>query len=384
MGLVGMDRRAFGIGLLATPIGATACASNPRGSDDGIALTPFGQTTVGEPVTLFTLTNRGGRRLQVMTWAAAVTSILMPDRNGDLADVVMGLDTSRITRLGPGTSAPPSAATPASSPAPVPAGWPDRPVGHGHSAHSSHGRPVGFGKRNWSGVASPALEGPGVVMSLISADGDQGFPGEMTISVTYRLIHDDRFVLSFPAETMAPTVLNPTHHGYFRLSGQPESLILDHRLKIEADAFTAFGPDKIVTGELRPVAGTPLDFREPKLIGRDIGVEEEQMRLGGGYDHNFTIRGQADALRPAATLEHQASGRRMEMWTTEPGVQLYTANSVDLAGRNGVPYRPRCGLALDRQHFQNSPNRPEFPSTVLRPGQTFRSTTEYRFGTMPA
>lgn len=377
----GMDRRVFGLGLLATPIGAAACASAPTAADDGIVQTPYGQTDLGEPVTLFTLTNHGGRRLQVMTWAAAVTSLLIPDRNGTLADVVLGLDSvadyqARSRNFGAAIGR-----------------YAGRIAGGrfelddqiiqldtGGGAHSSHGGPVGFGKRNWSAVASPSPEGPGVVMSLISADGDQGFPGEMTISVTYRLTHDDRFVLSFQAETTAATVLNPTHHGYFNLSGDPGSLILDHRLKIEADAFTAFGPDKIVTGELRPVLGTPFDFREPKLIGRDIAVDEEQMRIGAGYDHNFVIRGQTGVLRPAATLEHEASGRRMEMWTTEPGVQLYTANAVDMIGRNGAAYRPHCGLALEPQHFQNSPNRPEFPSTVLRPGQTFHSTTEYRFG----
>jgi aldose 1-epimerase len=217
-------------------------------------------------------------------------------------------------------------------------------------------------------------------MTLVSADGDQGFPGEMTITVVYRLTHDDRLTLNFTATTTTPTVLNPTHHGYFNLSGDAEKLVLDHVVTVEADGFTAFDTGKFVTGEIRPVAGTPLDFRAPKTIGRDLAVSDEQMTIGGGYDHNFVIRGAMGTLRKAVRVDHPGSGRRMELWTTEPGVQMYTANSVEMIGRGGAAYHPHCGVALEPQHYQNSPNRPEFPTTVLRPGQTFRSTSEYRFG----
>jgi aldose 1-epimerase len=221
-------------------------------------------------------------------------------------------------------------------------------------------------------------------MTLVSADGDQGFPGELVITVIYRLTHDDRLTLNFTATTTKPTVLNPTHHGYWNLSGKAETLVLDHVVTIEADGFTAFDPGKFVTGEIRSVAGTPLDFRQPKAIGRDLAVEDEQMKIGGGYDHNWVIRGAPGTLRKAVRVDHPGSGRRMELWTTEPGVQMYTANSVEMTGRGGAAYHPHCGVALEPQHYQNSPNRPEFPTTILRPGETFRSTSEYRFGFVDA
>jgi len=173
-------------------------------------------------------------------------------------------------------------------------------------------------------------------------------------------------------------VLNPTNHSYFNLSGNPENGVLDHTLRIEADAFAAYGPDKIVTGDLVPVAVTPFDFRQGKAIGRDLFAEDAQLRIGGGYDHSFAVRG--EGLRLAGHLSEALSGRSLEVWTTEPALHVYTANTVALVGRGGAAYRPHCGVALETQHYQNSPNRPGFPSTVLRPGETFRSRTEYRFG----
>jgi aldose 1-epimerase len=305
----------------------------------------------------------------------------MPDRAGVSADVVLGLDTyedyvARSRNFG---------TTVGRYAGRIAGGRFDLDgrtvqLDTGGAAHSSHGGPIGFAKRNWTGRVDETAAGPGVAMTLTSADGDQGFPGELVITVIYRLTHDDRLTLTFEATTTRPTVLNPTHHSYFNLSGDPGRLVLDHVVTIDADRFTAFGPDKIVTGELRPVAGTPLDFRRPKPVGRDLAIPDEQMTIGGGYDHNLVVRGPQGTLRRAARVDHPASGRRLELWTTEPGVQFYTANPVEMIGRGGVPYHPRCGLCLEPQHYQNSPNRPEFPTTVLRPGETFRSASEYRFG----
>ena len=378
-----LDRRLFAGGLAAVPVSACAIL-RPSGQSPvaaGVTVSDFGTTDLGEPVRLFTLTNRAGHTAKIMTWGAAVTSLTMPDRTGVLADVVLGLDTyadyvARSRNFGTTVGR-----------------YAGRIAGGrfnldglavqldtGGAAHSSHGGPVGFAKRNWTGRVDETAAGPGVAMTLVSADGDQGFPGELVITVTYRLTHDDRLTLAFEATTTRPTVLNPTHHSYFNLSGAPDRLVLDHVVTIDADRFTAFGPDKIVTGELRSVAGTPLDFRRPKPVGRDLATPDEQMTIGGGYDHNFVVRGPQGTLRRAARVDHPASGRRLELWTTEPGVQFFTANAVEMIGRGGVPYHPRCGLCLEPQHYQNSPNRPEFPSTVLRPGETFRSTSEYRFG----
>lgn len=377
-----LDRRLFAAGIVALPLlGSAACASLGNAKALGVSVADFGAMPDGDPIQLFTLTNRSGRVVKIMTWAAAVTSVTMPDRDGVLAEMVLGLDSAEdyIARSRNfGATIGRYAGRIAGGKFPL-----DGQIVQldtGGSANSSHGGPVGFGKRNWTGRADQTAEGPGVSMTLVSADGDQGFPGEMTITAVYRLTHDDRLTLNFTATTTKPTVLNPTHHGYFNLSGDAEKPVLDHVVTVEADGFTAFDTGKFVTGEIRPVAGTPLDFRSPKAIGRDLAVSDEQMSIGGGYDHNFVVRGAMGTLRKAVRVDHPGSGRRMELWTTEPGVQMYTANSVEMIGRGGAAYHPHCGVAFEPQHYQNSPNHPEFPTTVLRPGQTFRSTSEYRFG----
>jgi aldose 1-epimerase len=372
----------FATGMAALPLlGSTACATYSRTTTSTVQETNWGATSDGELIQLFTLTNDAGRSVKVMTWGAAVTSVMMPDRDGALAEMVLGLDTAEdyIARSRNfGATVGRYAGRIAGGKFPLDGRIVQ--LDTGGSANSSHGGPVGFGKRNWTGRAATSSEGPGVAMTLVSADGDQGFPGEMTITVLYRLTHDDKLTLNFTATTTKPTVLNPTHHGYFNLSGDAEQGVLDHVVTIDADGFTAFDAGKFVTGEIRPVAGTPLDFRTPKTIGRDLKVPDEQMTIGGGYDHNFVIRDAMGTLRRAVRIDHPGSGRSMELWTTEPGVQMYTANSVEMVGRDGAAYHPYCGVAFEPQHYQNSPNRPEFPTTVLRPGQTFRSTSEYRFG----
>ena len=377
-----LDRRMFARGLAALPLlGSAACATSSWTITSTVQESKWGAMPDGEPIQLFTLTNSAGRTVKVMTWGAAVTSVQMPDRDGALAEMVLGLDSAEyyIARSRNfGATIGRYAGRIAGGTFPLDGRVVE--LDTGGSANSSHGGPVGFGKRNWTGRADNSPEGPGVAMTLVSADGDQGFPGELTITVLYRLTHDDRLTLNITATTKKPTVLNPTHHSYFNLSGDPQRLVLDHVVTIEADGFTAFDAGKFVTGEIRPVAGTPLDFRTPKTLGRDLADPDEQMTIGGGYDHNFVIRGAAGRLRKAMRIDHPGSGRSMELWTTEPGVQMYTANSVEMIGRGGVAYHPHCGVAFEPQHYQNSPNRPEFPTTVLRPGQTFRSTSDYRFG----
>lgn len=371
-----LSRRALLSSLAAVPLAGCATRLMAR---PGVTEQVFGQMPDGSPVTLYTLSNGMGASLRVMTYGAAVTNLVMPDKAGKFADIVLGLDdfeSYRTKSRNFGTLVGRYAGRIGNGRFPLDGR--EVVLDTGGSKHSSHGGPVGFAKRNWHGAI---LDGATVRMTLLSADGDQGFPGELGISVTYSLTPDNRFCLEIEALTTKPTVLNPTHHGYFNLSGVPGSLIHDHLLTMEADGFTAFGPDKMVTGDIRPVEGTALDFRSPKPIGRDIASTEEQMRIGGGYDHCFVLRGPYGGYpRKAAHLVHPGSGRTMELWTTEPGVQLFTANGVDMVGRGGVPYKPHCGVCLEPQHFQNSPNQPGFPGTVLRPGRTFRSRSEYRFG----
>lgn len=376
-----LDRRTLIAGLAAAP--ASGCLSMPvlpAAAPTGIAVEDWGVLPDGQPVSLFSLTNAKGSTARVMTWGAALQSLFVPDRSGRFSEVVLGLDTladylQRSRNFG--TTVGRYAGRIENGRFELDGRTVQLDVGNG--PHSSHGGPVGFARRNWFGRADETAEGPGVVLTLNSADGDQGFPGRLTISVTCRLTHDDRFTLDYVATTDRPTVLNPTHHSYFNLSGDPERSVLDHDLHIEADAFAAYAPDKIVTGDLAAVSGTPFDFRASKPIGRDLFRDDEQLRIGGGYDHSFAVRGQPGVLRQAGTLSDALSGRSLDIWTTEPALHLYTANTVELVGRGGAVYRPYCGVALETQHYQNSPNRPGFPSTVLRPGETFRSRTEYRF-----
>jgi len=386
-----LDRRTLLTGLAAAPL--AGCGSVPRMAMPALSMpsmpfmrTPpvdakdWGTLADGQTATLFTLTNDRGSQARVITWGGILQSLKVPDRNGRMAEVVLGLDTladyvERSRNFGSTVGR--YAGRIANGRFELDGREVQLDVGSG--PHSSHGGPIGFAKRNWLGRPDLTDEGPGVVLTLVSADGDQGFPGQLTISVTYRLTHDDRLTIDYLALTDRATVLNPTNHSYFNLSGDPERLILGHDLQIEADAFAAYAPDKIVTGELAPVAGTPFDFRTAKPIGRDLSADDEQLRIGGGYDHSFAVRGQG--LRRAGRLSDAFSGRALEIWTTEPALHVYTANTVEMIGRGGAAYHPHCGVALETQHYQNSPNRPAFPSTVLRPGETFRSRTEYRFST---
>lgn len=371
-----LTRRHLLTGLATLPL--AGCAGMPPRSEGKVTASPFGTLPEGTPVTLYTLTNGTGAQARIMTYGATLVGLRMPDRQGRMEEVVLGLDDLEAYR----TRSRNFGATVGRYAGRIgngrfPLDGAEVRLETGGSKHSSHGGPIGFAKRNWQGQILP---GATVRLTLVSPDGDQGFPGELSISLTYSLTADNRLCLAFQAITTRPTVLNPTHHSYFNLSGVPGSLVEDHVLMMEADLITAFGPEKMVTGAFRPVAGTPLDFRQPKAIGRDIAVPDEQMRIGGGYDHCFVVRqGEGRDLRRAARLSHPDSGRVLELWTTEPGVQLFTANGVDMLGRGGVPYRPHCGVCLEPQHFQDSPNHPEFPSTILRPGRLFQSRSEYRF-----
>jgi aldose 1-epimerase len=252
-----------------------------------------------------------------------------------------------------------------------------------------HGGPRGFDKAVWR--AEPGADGgAGAALTLFHAspDGDQGFPGALRVSVRYALTGDGAIRLDYEAETDRPTVVNLTNHAYFNLAGGGD--VLDHVLTVAADRFTPVDAAMIPTGELRPVAGTPLDFRAPARIGARVDEPgDEQLRIAGGYDHNFVLRPPppgGPALRFAARLEEPARGLCMEVWTTEPGVQFYSGNFLDGSrrGRGGVPLAHRGGLCLETQHFPDSPNRPEFPPVVLRPGETFRSSTLYRFSATAA
>jgi aldose 1-epimerase len=349
---------------------------------------PFGTTPDGDPVDLITLSGAGGLELDVSTYGGIVTRLLAPDRDGQLADVVLGHDTLE----------PYLAGTPYFGA--IVGRYGNRIAGGcfaldgmeytlavNDGMHHLHGGERGFDKVVWdaetrsNGVAG----GPeaGVVFSFVSPDGDEGYPGALSVRVTYALTSDAALRIDYEARTDAPTVVNLTHHGYWNLAGHGMGDVLEHELSIAASRFTPVDETLIPTGELRSVEGTPLDFRSPTAVGSRIEAHDEQLGFGGGYDHNFVLDGWKgeEAPKPAAVLRDPASGRTMEVLTTEPGLQFFSGNFPDwrTVGKGGAVYGHRTGLCLETQHFPDSPNQPAFPSTVLRPGETYRSTTVYRF-----
>jgi aldose 1-epimerase len=344
----------------------------------------YGTTPDGQRVTLYTLTNRRGAEARVITYGGAVVSLKVPDRNGRLGDVVLGFDTlegwmkqsfyinALIGRYGNR----------------IARGRFTLDGGQYHLATNNgpnhlHGGVRGFDKVVWRARPLDTAAGPALELTYHSHDGEEGYPGNLGVAATYTLTDNNELRIDYSATTDKPTVVNLTQHNYYNLAGEGSGDILRHQLRINAARFTPTDSTSIPTGELRPVRGTPFDFTSPTEIGARIDADDEQIRFGNGYDHNFVINGRAGALRRAATVYEPTSGRVMEVWTTEPGLQFYSGNFLDGGGggKNGHTYPRRAAFCLETQHYPDSPNHPSFPSTVLRPGQRFRSTTIYRFST---
>ena len=352
---------------------------------------PWGELTDGRKITRYTMTNANGARASFMALGAAILSVEAPDRSGKLADVALGYDkaadyntgnspqfgltigryANRIasTRITIGKDSFQLAA----------------PAGRGGAPARSvmHGGPEGFGARVWDASRVTTADGPGLRFTLVSPDGDQGFPGRLTLSVTYHWTAANRLIIDYRAVTTKPTVVNFTQHSYFNLAGAGNGDILNQTLKINADFFTFALPDNTPTGEIRAVRGTPFDFTLPKPIGRDIDAEDAQMKQNRGYNQNFVLRRSTitGQVSEAAVLRDPASGRTLTVSTNEPGLFLYTANFINTerAMKGGVRYPLRAGVALETGHFPDSPNQPHFPSTTLMPGETFRSRTVFAF-----
>jgi aldose 1-epimerase len=347
---------------------------------------PFGKTPAGESVELFTFTRAGAPTIAITNLGGHIVSILAPDRAGRVADVTLGYrdfagylgDTSYFgsivgryaNRIAKGRFA---------------LDGKTYTLAVNNGPNSLHGGPTGFQKRVWAPKVVSGPDGDALELTYVSKDGEEGYPGTLTAKVVYSLRADGGLVLDYTATTDAPTVVNLTNHAYFNLAGEGEGTILGHEMQIEADAYTPVDATLIPTGELRPVAGTPFDFRKPVAIGARIDAADEQLKAGGGYDHNFVLRGKMGELRLAARVLEAKSGRVLEVLTTEPGVQFYSGNFLDgkVVGKSGKAYVRRGALCLEAQHFPDSPNQPGFPSVVLRPGQTYQQTTVYRCTVAP-
>jgi aldose 1-epimerase len=341
---------------------------------------PFGTTKEGKKITLYTLTNSHHMEVRAMNYGAIIVSLRVPDRKGQVADIVLGHDTLEgyfdnsphlgglvgryANRIANGSFALDGVKY-------------SLPKNNG--PNTLHGGIKGFDQAVWQGT--PLKGKAGVAFSYLSRDGEEGFPGNLKVKVSYSLTEANELVINYEATTDKPTVLNLSQHSYFNLAGEGTGDILNHEVMINADRFTPVDSTMIPTGELRPVKGTPLDFTTQTKVGTRIDDNYEQLVLGKGYDHNFVINRKAQGLVSAARAYEPTSGRVMEISTDQPGVQFYTGNFLDgsVTGKQGHVYKQRYGLCFETQHFPDSPNHPEFPSVVLRPGQTFHSRTIFKF-----
>jgi aldose 1-epimerase len=344
----------------------------------------FGTTRDGKAVDVYTLTNTQGMQVRAMTYGGVILSIQTPDKKGHLADVALGFDTlggyldknpyfgalvgRYANRIGNARFA---------------LGGKEYTLAKNDGPNTLHGGLKGFDKVLWQGQSFQKSGEVGLILKYTSPDGEEGYPGTVHVTVTYTLNDKNEFILDYQATTDQPTPINLTNHTYFNLAGEGSGNILGEEIMINADHFTPVDATLIPTGKITSVKGTPLDFTRPTSIGARINDKYEQMVLGKGYDHNFVINRQGPGLALAARVYEPTSGRVLEVDTTEPGVQFYTGNFLDgtTAGKHGHIYNARDAFCLETQHYPDSPNQPNFPSTILRPGQTFHSTTVWRFST---
>ncbi len=348
----------------------------------GVTQTAFGQLDDGRKVTLTTLTNSAGVEARIINYGAILVSLKVPDRQGTLRDVVLGYDdvngyVKDKSFLG------------------VTVGRYANRIARGkftldgktyqldinNPPNHLHGGAEGFYKKLWQSAPVKGKDGPGVKLTYVSPDGDAGYPGKVTLTVTYTLTSDNALRIAYHGTTDKPTLLNSTHHSYFNLSGDPTKPILDEQLTIDADKLTPVGADLIPTGQLLDVAGTPMDFRQPTRIGARIDAKDQQLDFGKGYDHNWVLRDPGKGVRRAAELYDPQSGILMDVLTDQPGLQFYSGNFLDgtIHGKHGIAYQHRTGLCLEAQLFPDAPNHPAFQSATLRPGQAYTQTTVYRF-----
>jgi aldose 1-epimerase len=341
----------------------------------------FGSTQ-GSPVELYTLTNARGMEVRAINFGGIIVSIRVPDKVGHFDDVTMGFDKldgyltnnphfgSLIGRYANRIGG-----------AKFTLDGVEYKLAANDGPNTLHGGINGFDKYIWKTESFENAEGVGLILTRTSKDGEEGFPGNLSVKVKYTLTDQNTLVVDYEATTDKATPVNLTQHTYFNLSGEGHGDILGHELTLNADRFTPVDKTLIPTGELRSVKNTPLDFSKTATVGARINDPYEQMVLGHGYDHNFVVNRTGAGLVWAARMHDPASGRTVEVSTTEPGLQFYSGNFLDgsLTGKQGHVYQRRSGFAFETQHYPDSPNRPEFPSTILRPGQVYKSQTIYKF-----
>jgi aldose 1-epimerase len=369
--------------LLACVLATAGCRGNDKSAPEGkrsgdvagVQRADFGKTKDGQPVEVYTLSNKKGMVAKIMTYGATLTELHVPDKNGKTADVVLGFNDFDTYAAGHpffGSTA----------------GRVANRIGKGrftldgkeyklfvnNGPNSLHGGQSGFDKKIWHAEPVASKEGPAVRFHYVSPDGEEGYPGRLDTTVVYTLTDGNELKIDYKATTNKPTIVNLTNHSYFNLAGEGSGTVLDQVMLINADKYTVFDDTQIPTGEIKSVKGTPLDFTNATPLGKRI---EE----AGGYDHNYVLNGRTDEMKLCAKVRDPKSGRVMTITTDQPGVQLYTANGLDgkLTGKSGKPYEKYGAFCLETQHYPDSVNHSEFPSVVLRPGQTYHTVTVHRF-----
>jgi aldose 1-epimerase len=357
--------------------GCDTMNNTPKGN---ITKADFGTGPEGRSVELYTLRNSKGMEAKISTYGGIVTSLKVPDRNGKFGDVVLGYDNldgylksspyfgALIGRYGNRIAF-----------GKFSLDGQTYMLATNNGANSLHGGVQGFDKVIWTARPLPTANGPSLILTYVSQNGEEGYPGTLSVTAIYSITEDNELRVDFSATTSQKTVVNLTHHSYFNLRGSGD--VLDHVVAINADKFTPVDSGLIPTGELRPVKGTPFDFTTPHRVGDRVNADDEQIKLGNGYDHNWVLNKQGHELSFAAMAYEPTSGRVLEVFATAPGVQFYTGNFLDgtITGKGGWTYQFRDGLCFEPQYFPDSPNHPAFPSTELSPGQKYHETLIYKF-----
>ena len=378
-------KKQFSISLLVTLTVLISCNNNGSTANTGeekkdsmkatIIEKPYGQFNQ-QDITQYTLTNTAGMQVSIINYGGTVTDIITPDKDGNKGNVILGYESidGYLQRGNPYFNALIGRYGNRIAGGKFTLDGKQYTLAGNDNGNSLHGGFKGYDKVVWT---AEKLGDNAIQLSYLSKDGEEGYPGNLDIKVVYTLTADNELKIEYTATTDKATPVNLTNHCYFNLSAGQDSTILNHLLQIAADKFTAVNDQLIPTGELKDVKGGPMDFTTAKVIGKDIA------QVKGGYDHNWALNKQGNSLEKVATLADNTSGRTMEVWTTEPGLQFYSGNFLNgrlTNTRNGAKYVKHAGLCLETQHFPDSPNQPSFPNTILKPGETYKQTTIYKFG----
>ncbi|BFM19806.1 aldose epimerase family protein [Gilvimarinus japonicus] len=382
-----MTKKSFATLAVATALSTSGVwAADVNEDMMEVSVKNFGALPDGRKAQMYVVKGPDGSKLELTNLGAVIVSLEVPDNQGHLEDVVLGFDEPTPYL----TDSPYFGAVVGRYANRIDKGQfslngKQYKLAINNEPNHLHGGNVGFDKLLWNGSVVDTEDGPGVRFSTISSDQDEGYPGELYVSVTYVFTADNQLIIDYLASASDDTVVNISQHSYFNLAGQGDGSILGHTLKINADFYTPVTKSLIPTGEILSVSGTPFDFNTSKSIGRDINKSHEQLSFGGGYDHNWVLRSSEfpGDLHTAAILKDPESGRTMEVVTDQPGLQFYSGNFLDgiVEGKGGIAYQYRGAVALETQHFPDSPNQPHFPRTSLKAGETFKSRTIYKFST---